>query len=204
MLEAEPEGQPAPDIPLFSVSGVYAVVLAGTMFLFFIRWEGLWTIGMVAGHGLWAMEHRTMNQTLKSPLVVSVLNRLLQTLCRSLALYAEEIKPWSLAGHEPIWTAIGRLAADSRMYCQRVAEAIITHGGQPNPGPYPLEFAALNDLGLDFFLREIIVHLKRDQKVIGECAAELPDATDVRSLAEEAYGNLRGHIELLESVAAAL
>ena len=56
---------------------------------------------------------------------MSVLNRLLQTLCRSLALYAEEVKPWSLAGHEPVWTAIGRLAADSRMYSQRVAEAII-------------------------------------------------------------------------------
>ena len=104
---------------------------------------------------------------------MSVLNRLLQTLCRSLALYVEEIKPWSLAGHEPVWTAIGRLAADSRMYSQRVAEAIIEHGGQPNPGPYPLKFAALNDVGLEFFLREIIVHLKRDQKVIGECAAEL-------------------------------
>ena len=87
---------------------------------------------------------------------------------------------------------------------QRVAEAIIEHGGQPNPGPYPLEFAALNDLGLEFFLREIIVHLKRDQKVIGECAAELAHAPAVRSLAEEAYGNLRGHIELLESLAAAV
>ena len=52
MLEAEPEEQPAPDIPLFSVPGVYAVVLAGTMFLIFIRWEGLWTIGRVAGRAL--------------------------------------------------------------------------------------------------------------------------------------------------------
>jgi hypothetical protein len=131
-----------------------------------------------------------------------VLNRLLQTLCRSLALYAEEVKPWSLADHEPVWTAIGRLAADSRMYCQRVAEAIIENGGQPNLGPYPLEFAALNDLGLEFFLHEIIVHLKRDQKVIGACAAELAHAPAVRSLAEEVYGNLQGHIELLESAAA--
>ena len=130
------------------------------------------------------------------------MNRLLHTLCRSLALYAEEIKPWSLAAHGPVWTAIGRLAADSRMYAQRVAEAIIEHGGQPNPGPYPLEFAALNDLGLEYFLREIIVHLRRDQKVIGQCAAELAHAPAARSLAEEAYGNLHGHIELLESLAA--
>ena len=142
-----------------------------------------------------------MNQTLKSPMVVSVLNRLLQTLCRSLASYAEEIKPWSLAGHESVWTAIGRLAADSRMYSRRVAEAIIEYGGQPIPGPYPLEFASLNDLGLEYFLRAIIVQLRRDQKVIGECVAELTHAPAVRGLAEEAYGNLRGHIELLEGLA---
>jgi NADH-quinone oxidoreductase subunit N len=49
MLEAEPEAQPAADIPLFSIPGVYAVVLAATMFLIFLRWEGLWTIGRVAG-----------------------------------------------------------------------------------------------------------------------------------------------------------
>ncbi len=143
-----------------------------------------------------------MNKTLESPMVVSVLNRLLRTLCRSLALYAEEIKPWSLAGHEPVWTAVGRLAADGRMYSQRVAEAIIERGGQPDPGPFPLEFAALNDLGLEFFLREIIVRLNRDQKVIGQCAAELADDPAARALAEEAYGNLRGHIELLEGAAA--
>ncbi len=142
-----------------------------------------------------------MNNTLESPVVVDVLNRLLQTLYRSLALYVEEVKPWSLAAQEPVWTAIERLAADSRMYSQRVAEAIIEHGGQPNPGPFPSKFAALNDVGLEFLLREIIDHLKSDQDVIGRCTAELADAPAVRALAEEAYGNLRGHIELLEGVA---
>ena len=99
------------------------------------------------------LERGIVNKTLESPLVASVLNRLLRTLSRSLALYVEEVRPWGLAGHEPLWTAIERLAADSRMYSQRVAEAIIEHGGQPHPGPYPLEFAALNDVGLEFFLR---------------------------------------------------
>jgi NADH-quinone oxidoreductase subunit N len=52
MMEAEPEGQPAPDIPLFSIPGIYAVVLAGTMLLIFVRWGDLWTIGKVAGRAL--------------------------------------------------------------------------------------------------------------------------------------------------------
>jgi NADH-quinone oxidoreductase subunit N len=52
MLEPEPDVQPAPEIPLFSIAGVYAVVLAAAMFLIFVRWEGLWTIGQVAGSAL--------------------------------------------------------------------------------------------------------------------------------------------------------
>jgi len=52
MLEAEPEKQPAPDIPMFSIPGIYAVVLAGAMILIFVRWEGLWTIGQVASRAL--------------------------------------------------------------------------------------------------------------------------------------------------------
>jgi len=145
--------------------------------------------------------HESMSQIRESPIVVSVLNRLLQTLSRSLALYVEEIRPWSLADDEPVWTAIGRLAADSRIYSQRVAEAIIERRAQPHPGPYPLKYASLNDLSLEFFLRQIIDHLERDQEAIGECIAELVDAPDVRGLAEEAYGNLRGHIEILKGVA---
>jgi hypothetical protein len=145
-----------------------------------------------------------MKLTKKAPMAVSVLNRLLQTLSRSLGLYAEEVKPWSLAAHEPVWTAIGRLAADSRMYSQRVAEAIIEQGGQPTPGTYPLKFATLNDLGWEFFLREIILQLKRDQKVIGQCTADLAVLPACHALAEEAYGNLQGHIEQLEKLAAEL
>ena len=130
--------------------------------------------------GLDELERGFVNKTLKSPIVVSVLNRLLHTLSRSLALYVEEIRPWSLAGRESVWTAIERLAADSRMYSQRVAEAIIEHGGQPNPGPYPLEFATLNDVGLEFLLRAIIDDLKRDQKAISKWASELARAGGLR------------------------
>ncbi len=51
-MEAEPDGHPAPDVPLFSVPGIYAVILASTMFLLFVRWEGLWTVGQTAGKAL--------------------------------------------------------------------------------------------------------------------------------------------------------
>jgi hypothetical protein len=143
-----------------------------------------------------------MNKLLRPPMVANQLNRLLQTLSRSLAAYVDEIKPWSLAAHEPVWTAIQRLAADSRSYAERAAEAIIEFGGQPNPGAYPLDFARLNDLSLEFFLREIIASLKREQVVVRRCIDELAGASAARSLAEEVYGNLQGHVELLEKMTA--
>jgi len=52
MMEAAPEGQPAPNIPLLSVPGVYAVALAGMMLLIFVRWGGLWAVGHEAGRAL--------------------------------------------------------------------------------------------------------------------------------------------------------
>jgi hypothetical protein len=142
-----------------------------------------------------------MNQLLRRPNVASELNRLLQTLCRSLALYVDEIKPWSLASHGPVWTAIGRLAADSRRYAERVAEAIVEAGGQPKPGAYPLKFAQLNDLSLEFFVREIIAGLTADRAVVQHCVDELARVPAARALAEEIYGNLQGHIEILEKLA---
>jgi len=143
-----------------------------------------------------------MNQVLKRPKVVDELNRLLQTLSRSLAAYVAEIKPWSLASHGTVWTALDRLAADSRNYAERVAQAIVDFGGQPKPGAYPLEFARLNDLSLEFFLREIIASLTSDQDVVRECIDKLAGVPAARALAEEVYGNLQGHVELLEKVAA--
>jgi NADH-quinone oxidoreductase subunit N len=58
-LEAEPEQHPAAAIGLGSVPGIFAAVLAGTMFLIFVRWEGLWAIGQVAGQ---ALTHWTTRQ----------------------------------------------------------------------------------------------------------------------------------------------
>jgi hypothetical protein len=145
-----------------------------------------------------------MNQVARRPHIANELNRLLQTLSRSLALYVDEIKPWCLASHGAACTAVGRLAADSRRYAELVAEQIIEAGGQPDPGAYPLKFARLNDVSLEYFLREIVGSLKADQAVVQRCVEELTRVPAARALAEEVYGNLQGHVEILEKVSAEL
>jgi NADH-quinone oxidoreductase subunit N len=52
MLDEEPADRPAASIPVFSFPGVFALVLAGAMFLMFLQWGGLWTMGKVAGRAL--------------------------------------------------------------------------------------------------------------------------------------------------------
>lgn len=138
------------------------------------------------------------------PDTANELNRLLRTLSRSLAAYADEVKPWSLTGHGPVWTAIERLAADGRGYSERVARLIVESGGQPGPGAYPLRFARLNDVSLEFFLQEIIAGLKNDLAEARRAIDGLSGVPAARALAEEVYGNLQGHLELLEKVAAEL
>ena len=42
--------------------------------------------------------------------------------------------------------------ADQQRYARRVTEAIAARGGRPDPGRFPMEFMAKNDLALEFLL----------------------------------------------------
>ena len=80
-----------------------------------------------------------------------MLNRLLAVLCRSLPAYLADAGLGPGGSPADIRTALGRLVADQQTYAQRVAEAISQRGGRPDPGPFPPEFAAKNDLAWSFF-----------------------------------------------------
>ena len=142
-----------------------------------------------------------MNESSRQPVVVSVLNRLLRILCRSLPMYLESAKPWSSGEDRAAIAALARLTADGRLLAQRVAEAILRHGGQPEPGPFPSEFAALNDVGLQFLLRRVVDSLQGDVEVVEHCVDELAVDAEAGALAEEVLGNLQGHVDLLAGVA---
>ena len=139
-----------------------------------------------------------MNESLPEPVSIPALNRLLRLLCRSLPMYLNDAKPWSSADHSQARSALLRLIADQRSLGQRVAEAIVRHGGQPDPGPFPIEFAAFNDAGLPYLLREVLDRLRGDVEVIRRCADDLVAAPDTHALAEEVLGNTQGHIDLLQ------
>jgi len=131
---------------------------------------------------------------------VPVLNRMLGVLCRSLPAYLADARPWTRFHRLRIQAAVDRLAADGRMYAERVAEAITRLGGRPDPGRFPTEFSAKNDLAIDFLLREVIDNQEQDTAMLEHCAVELEGVSSLHALAEEILGNARGHLEVLKGL----
>jgi hypothetical protein len=59
---------------------------------------------------------------------VPVLNELLRVLYRSLPMYLVEAKPWVERSGDKPYAAITHIAADQRLFSQRLAEAILARG----------------------------------------------------------------------------
>jgi hypothetical protein len=131
---------------------------------------------------------------------IPVLERLLKLLCRSLPAYLANARPWAQARDRQVQAALDRLVADQQMYAQRVAEAITRCGGRPDPGRFPASMAAKNDLGLEFLLQEVIEDQQRAAAAIEHCAAQLDGLPPLHSLAEEIFGNVRGHVDILREM----
>jgi hypothetical protein len=131
---------------------------------------------------------------------IPVLNRLLGLLCRSLPTYLADVKTLGHPEGEPIRTALHRLVADQQMYARRVADAITQCGGQPNSGRFPTEFAAKNDLSIEFLLREIVACHDRDVVAVKQCVDQLEGTSILHALAEEILGNAKGHLDILQEL----
>ena len=137
-----------------------------------------------------------MNQ----PEPVRVLTRLLHVLCRSLPRYLEDARPWTRRDDERAQEVLADVAAAQGILAERVARAIVQQGGRPDPGRFPIEFAAINDLALDSLRQRLIEYQGRDVAAIGRCVAELRPALVLRSLAEEALADARRHLDVLKEM----
>jgi hypothetical protein len=138
---------------------------------------------------------------MNAPETVPVLNRLFSMLCRSLPAYLADARIGNWPDRESIGAAIARLAADQRMYAERVAEAITARGGRPTPGGFPTEFAAKNDLSLAYLLREVVSWQRQEAAAIELCVGQLEGESALHALAEEILGNAKGHLEILTGMA---
>ncbi len=131
---------------------------------------------------------------------LSVLNRLLQVLSRSLPMYLVDARPWTRRDDQPLEGALARVVADQRTYAQRVVDRIVAIGGRPDPGRFPMQFASANDLTMEYLRPGLIECQRQDVESLRLCVDELHNDPDLHSLAEEALGNARGHLDILEEM----
>ncbi len=130
----------------------------------------------------------------------AALNRLLHVLCRSLPAYLADARYWTRIDCRSLQVAVDRLVNDQQAYAQQVAEAIGRLGGRPNPGRFPAEFAAKNDLSLEFLLQEIVGDQEQAVIMIEHSAVLLEADPALHSLAEEILGNAKGHLDILKEL----
>lgn len=143
----------------------------------------------------------SQNHSLSNREIVAVLNRLLVIHYRSLPMYLSYAAPWTKRENDDAAKALRNIVADQQSLVERITHQISRLGGVPSTGGFPMEFTSKHDLSIDYLLRELVAHGRRDLAAIEKCVGQLPAHSAARALAEEAQGMAQAHLESLERLA---
>jgi hypothetical protein len=132
--------------------------------------------------------------------VRQALTRLMTTQIRSLPVYLTYTSPWTPRGDEKALATSRLIAADQSEMANRIAEAQLERFGTVDTGNYPIDFYDTHDLSVDYLVQKMIRNQHRDIAVIEECVEALRTDVEAQSLAREALGAARGHLESLEEL----
>jgi len=132
----------------------------------------------------------------------NTLNRVLAILERSFLNYLCYARPYVPPGREQVMRSIEQMVAAQDALAKRVAEYILASGGRPDPGDFPIEFTDTHDLSIDFLIQQAIVYQKQDITDLQQCVEALRSALTAQTLATEALGMAKGHLETLQEIAA--
>ncbi len=80
--------------------------------------------------------------------VISLLNRLDHQMLRSFPAYSMAVRASSYRGPDEMYDLLRRISSEQRQLADRIAEAIRDRRGIPDPGQFPIEFTAWNDVAL--------------------------------------------------------
>ncbi len=134
---------------------------------------------------------------------IAALNRLFITIYRSLPMYLTYASPWTHHGDARIVEALRHIVADHRALCARIAEFLQDQQAPLTTGDYPMGFTDLHDLSLDYLVSRLVRCQQQDIATIARCVQELASVTAAHTLAEEALGAARAHLDSLQELAAA-
>ncbi len=134
---------------------------------------------------------------------IAALNHLFITLYRSLPMYLTYAVPWTHHGDERIVETLRHIVADQKAVCARIAQYLHDQQAPLNTGDYSMGFTDLHDLSLDYLVSRLIRCQQQDIAAIASSVQDLSSVPAARTLAEEALGAARAHLESLEELAAA-
>jgi hypothetical protein len=129
-----------------------------------------------------------------------VLNRVLAILQRSFPQYMRYARPYIPAGREEVMRTVEEIVAGQDALAERVSQTVFESDGLPDPGEFPIEFTDTHDLAIDFLIQEAIDCQKQDIAELEQCVEALRLAPAAQSLAAEALGMAKGHLESLEEL----
>lgn len=128
---------------------------------------------------------------------ISAWNRLLHLAARSFAAYSIEVRRASYRGPKELWAILQQIAGEQQALARRLDEAIRRAGGVPNPGAFPIDFTAWNDVALGRVVEHALELQRRVVAEIEQAAASLQEHPDWRVIAQDALDEARSHERLL-------
>ena len=131
---------------------------------------------------------------------IDVLNQVLEILERSFPQYLLYARPYIPAGQEHVMQTVESIVAGQNALAERVSQQVFDSGGLPDHGDFPIEFTDTHDLSIEFLILEAIDCLRQNIVDLEECVDSLRLSPAAQSLASEALGMTKGHLELLEEL----
>ena len=131
-----------------------------------------------------------------------LLNRLLAIESRSFPQYLQYSRPHIPPGRSDLLEVIDSIVVDQNGLADRVSQMLIDSHLPLRTGEFPMEFTDLHDLDLAYLMSPAIEYQKQDIQDIGAIVEQATMAPAVKSLAEEALGMAKGHLDNLQELVA--
>ena len=137
---------------------------------------------------------------MSQPATNVLLNRLLAIVGRSFPQYLQYSRPYVPPGRESQTEALKSLVADQNGMVERLSQMISESQVSPRFGEFPMEYTDLHDLDIDYLMKLAVKYQEQDITSITAIAEQLQLAPAAQSLAEEALGMTKGHLDTLREL----
>jgi len=96
--------------------------------------------------------------------------------------------------------AFEAIASDQDGMVERLSQMLTDAQVSPRFGEFPMEYTDLHDLDIDYLLGVAVKYQAQDIASIAEIAEQLQLAPAAQSLAQEALGMTKGHLDTLREL----